>query len=911
MCFPCSRGTVWLILQVFALARTHTLSWAACLRMIAAGAACATAIAAMEWLATGRGPVHGWAAFAGPVEEVAALIPVAAFWLAARHRFTRLAAVDYVLLGVASGAGFALVQGTIAALAAPGTGWHLAALLPGWMDAGPVRFPGHAVTTGLVTAGIGLAVAARPRGVDGAAARWRLWRLLTWLLPLALLGMAMLDHYHYDAAAAGAGVPSWVSRLHAAVGDGHASRWLLLVLLATAVAVDFRAQHRVLDVVPPLPGVPRWAGFARAARGSVISARLRWPAARCAAASRGAGPWCGWRRPRHLVAMCHEVAFLLVVARRRGRRRGVFAASLAFTRQRRELAMREARAGGRVSRDVPRRGRAVGRVARAHGVARARRHGGGRGAAAAGPARCAAAGGEVDPAARARRHQATHPQLRPGDLASGIGALHTWFSQFIPAGQVLIVAAGLSVLVLLASGWTAPVPLPSRQGGGPGRRGGRNVAVSRCPRGSRSTFSCASTRPARARRARTRRRVVAASDRAAAARQPRRAALPATPSRTAGVRPAARSLRSRRAPAVDVAPARRSPRGDELGRSGWLFPQDRVRRWLGHAPEFGVGSLKRTDEPADPAELAADLTSALSADRRGGRFAAIRRGDVPQSSGEGGRGSGDRRCRFLHSGGRVHRLRAADGGTALPAGNRAEACDRRGPGSEMRGAGGVTGVELWQVRGRDGLGGDRNVDLGGERWRAGAAGRVGLGERRPGAADAGLTGVALDTGLTGGGAATLSPTRARWSGHRAVACRSTDLIHRDWLLGASSAARPSAAPDVAGLGSANFQPLPLNLLTRTAMRRQMNSWAPDPARQRRVRGVAGTQCPSPRRRRSHPRSPGGSPRPSGPWASASSSAARSRPRVRTRLTMTIPADGARIHAALQALGTPDALIGAT
>ncbi len=684
---PVLAGTVWLILQVFALARTHTLSWAACLRMVAVGAACAAAIAAMEWLATGRGPVHGWPALAGPAEEVAALVPIAAFWLAARHRFTRLATVDYVLIGVASGAGFSLVQGIIAALAAPGTGWHLAALLPGWMDAGPVRFPGHAVSTGLITAGIGLAVAARPRGVNGQRARWRLWRLLTWLLPPALLGMAMLDHYHYDAAAEGAGVPSWVSRVHAAAGDGHASGWLLLGLLATAVAVDFRAQHRVLDVVPPLPGVPRWAGLARAARGSVITARLRWPGR----SMRGllALRWAGLRvaTAETLVAMYHEVAFLLVAVRRSSRRPAIFAASLAFTRQRRELAMREARAGGQARRDVPRRAGlwsawraltatlAIGgatalaallplsgthlrlhqallqlpwqhhttrgsptaqlahqppaaeltRLTQVAGwTARARlsqfgesgRPGGvalrGGLARLASPARLGGVAGTGPLAGLTLLHGRGGGandglQLRPGDLASGIGALHVWFSQFVPAGQVLIVAAGLSVLILLVSGWALPVPLPSRQGA---KRPGRVVrglvehtahATVPAPgqlalRVLRLTGELLPPATARLLRGKP---VARPYQRLPAAQQALRSAelLPATP-------PSA---------AVEVAPAaaRRRPRGDTPGRSGWLFPQDRVRRWLGHAPDFGVGSRAVNGEPADPAELAADLTGAL------------------------------------------------------------------------------------------------------------------------------------------------------------------------------------------------------------------------------------------------------------------------------------------------------------
>ncbi|HUK72879.1 MAG TPA: hypothetical protein VLW50_29670 [Streptosporangiaceae bacterium] len=595
---PVLGGTVWLVFQVFVLARTHTLSWAACLRVIAAGAACAVAIVAVEWLAAGGSARPGWAASAGPAEELAALIPVAVFWLASRHRFTRLAATDFVLLGVASGAGFALVQGTIAALAAPGAGWHLAALLPGWTDAGPVRFPGHAVETGLVTAGIGLAVLARPRVADGAAVRWRPWRLLAWALPVALLGMAMLDHYHYDAEAAGLSVPLWVARLHAAVGEGHASRWLLLVLLATAVAVDLRAQQRVVDLVPPLPGVPRWASLARTARGSVISARLRRPrrSLRCRLARRLAMARAA--AAEATVAVCHELAFLLVVlvaARPRGRPGNTFAASLAFARQRRELAMREARAAGQARRDVP--GRAALWAAWRRLTATL---------ALGGPAVFAVMLplatrhlGKPRPWALPASPRQVTSDLRPGELASGLTMLHAWFGQFITAGQVLIVAAGLGVLILLTSGWTAPVPLLSRRDTGPPGRAVRYLAAVPAP----GQFVCGVLRlggellpPATV-------QLLHGTPVTRPYQHPQHAqqALPPV-----GPRPA-----TPQSAAVHLEPARRSTRADELGRSGWLFPPDTVRRWLGHAPEFGVGSKAPNGEPTDPAKLTADLISAL------------------------------------------------------------------------------------------------------------------------------------------------------------------------------------------------------------------------------------------------------------------------------------------------------------
>ncbi len=588
--FPALCGALWLLLQVFALARTHTLSWAACLRMTAFGAVSAIAFVAAARLAVGAGTLVAWRPLASPAEEAVKLVPLALFWLAARNRFARLATVDYLLLGVASGAGFALAENTATALAAPGAGWHLTALLPGWSDAGMVRFPGHAVTTGLAGASIGLAVAAWSAGADPPTARRPWWRWLAWVIPPALFGLAVLDHYHYDAAASGAAVPSWISGLHSAVGNGHASRWLLVALLVTAVAVDFSAERRVADLVPPLPGVPLWTSLARAARGSEIRTRLSW------SARTATGRWVRWlARVRvaisdALVAAGHEAAFLLVALRPRRRPRGVFAASLAFTRQRRELAMREARAGGRTRRDVPRREGLWTAWQRLAAVL-----------AVGGPAVCAALAmwHSADHDHGGERHILPASGLRPADLLGTVPALHAWFSQFILVGQVLILAAGVGVLVLLASGWAAPVPLGSRRG--PGRPGRLPRSLAAVPAPGHFTLGVLRLTgellpPGTG-------RLLAG---APVARPYRR--LPSGQPALSGPGPLAASPGP--ADAVQQAP-RHAGAGSALDRSGWLLPPERVRRWLGHAPEFGVEPTAASAEAANPAELTTRLTEVL------------------------------------------------------------------------------------------------------------------------------------------------------------------------------------------------------------------------------------------------------------------------------------------------------------
>jgi hypothetical protein len=609
---PALGGAMVLLAQVFVLARTHTLGWPAYLRMTAAGAVCAVALAAAEWRIAGPRVLHGPAALLALAGELAALVPVAIFWAFGRHRFTRLAVVDYLMLGVASGTGFALAEGVATALAAPGAGWHVAALFPGWSDAAGVRFPGYAVTTGTVTAAFGLAVAARTVRTDRPRPRRRWWHWLVWLLPVAFLGLAVLDHYHYDSAAAGLRVPPWVSRLHAAAGDGHAGRWLLLALAVIAVAADFHAIRDTADTVPPLPGVSPWAGLARAARGRIVATRLRKPGASRAGrlARRRAVTWAG--AAEDLAAVGHELAFLLVAIRPRRGTRGLFPASLRFARQRRELAMRDARAGGGERRDMPARQAVwtgwrritdvLGLVAPAAELS----GGSGRPSPRAGTAALAAPA-LLGLAALAGQGELSAPRLSTPavvDLANEIPALHTWFSLFIEGGQVLIIGAGISVIILLASGWGIPIPLRRRREETIRDRALRKAA--QLPAPGQAAFAVLRLGgwllPPRTARLLGGKPVARPYRRDPGARY---AVLPsglirAIPASSAGE-------------AMLAAPRRQggSAGFDNLDRSGWMFPPDRVRRWLSHAPEFGVAPTTREGAQLGTADLTAGFIAAL------------------------------------------------------------------------------------------------------------------------------------------------------------------------------------------------------------------------------------------------------------------------------------------------------------
>ncbi|WP_455569265.1 PrsW family glutamic-type intramembrane protease, partial [Thermobifida halotolerans] len=179
---PATLLTVWLLVQLAWLARSRTLSFAALLRLAVLGALTTWPVLLVEVsvaAAVGLDPADplAYAYLAVPVEEIAKFTPLLLFWLVARHRLRRFAAVDYLLAAAACGAGFQLAETLARTLLFGGLPdpllpqGGLLTPLPGWVDlpGTGIRFSGHAVTTGLVGAALGLAVVGR--GLYGA----RLW----------------------------------------------------------------------------------------------------------------------------------------------------------------------------------------------------------------------------------------------------------------------------------------------------------------------------------------------------------------------------------------------------------------------------------------------------------------------------------------------------------------------------------------------------------------------------------------------------------------------------------------------------------------------------------------------------------------------------------------------------------------
>ncbi|MFD0776695.1 PrsW family glutamic-type intramembrane protease, partial [Streptomonospora algeriensis] len=254
---PAAVGMLWLVAQLAWLSRSRTLAFSTLVRVLLLGALLVWPLAAAEDALTAASGADPWVAhtyIAAWSEEAGKLLPLLLLLLLARHRFRRLAAVDYLLLAAASGAGFQAAETLLYALPAGGpavlTAPAPAAFLPGAVVAPHlgVHFSGHGVLTGLVGAALGIAIVGR-----------RLFGGWLWLLPLAAFALAVLQHTMFNAAVAEAVLGSPLephpatAALYGLTGGGAADRWLLLILMAAAVLLDYRTARCAADVTPPLP----------------------------------------------------------------------------------------------------------------------------------------------------------------------------------------------------------------------------------------------------------------------------------------------------------------------------------------------------------------------------------------------------------------------------------------------------------------------------------------------------------------------------------------------------------------------------------------------------------------------------------------------------------------------------------
>jgi hypothetical protein len=240
-------GCLWVVIAWFALARTKTLTWSGYLRFFTLcmpwsigigmfATAMAAQVAQINFLAVSE--TGAQVAIAGIVEEVGKLVPVVLLVLVAPRRTARFAAVDWVLIGVASGTAFLAVEEAArrTALATGNAGFASmfgltpdGVLPPGYVRFGLVPIPppmsadalllvptsaaqfgGHGIMTALVTGLVGLAITTWQ-------ARRRLTGLALIALSVAALWSAIADHAMYNAG---------LELFSALPGDGGAPAWL-------------------------------------------------------------------------------------------------------------------------------------------------------------------------------------------------------------------------------------------------------------------------------------------------------------------------------------------------------------------------------------------------------------------------------------------------------------------------------------------------------------------------------------------------------------------------------------------------------------------------------------------------------------------------------------------------------------
>lgn len=350
---PALAAAFLLLFQLAWPARSRTVSFATLLRVAALGALLLWPLslaesALVQLLGADPYGVLGYTYVAVFVEEVGKLTPLLLFALLARRRLRRLAAVDFLLLAAASGAGFQLAERllTEVSLGAGNLAADGALLLPGGSTvtdpAGTVLavFSGHAVTTGLVGAAVGLAVVGR---------RYGAW---LWLLPPLALTLAALEHLNLNAVLANAALHPASGLLHGLLGGGTLTPWLLVLLLLCAVAMDYRMIGTAAESTPPLPGQPPLARLRRWARGRSVAMRVRVPADIAPLFRRMALSWVDLpvTLATTLSTIVHE-AVVAAIAARRGP--GVLCDTWRFLRWRRANAMGEARSAGRPWRHYP------------------------------------------------------------------------------------------------------------------------------------------------------------------------------------------------------------------------------------------------------------------------------------------------------------------------------------------------------------------------------------------------------------------------------------------------------------------------------------------------------------------------------------------------------------------------------
>lgn len=211
------------------------------------------------------------------VEEIVKLLPVLLIaWLCQRRR-RPFNLSDWLMVGCAAGAGFALIENIGLVRNGDGVfgdmsrqyGPHLGNLylIPGaW---GVVGFIGHAAATGIAAAGIGLSLALTRRGPARRVAPLGMLRKIPapwWTAAVVAFAWVALEH-----TLANFSVHTG-SPIGKTLGNGRLTPWLALVLFALVIAIDFAHRREALSRSAVLRG--RFALILAAWRGDGVAVRV-------------------------------------------------------------------------------------------------------------------------------------------------------------------------------------------------------------------------------------------------------------------------------------------------------------------------------------------------------------------------------------------------------------------------------------------------------------------------------------------------------------------------------------------------------------------------------------------------------------------------------------------------------------
>ncbi|WP_083450798.1 PrsW family glutamic-type intramembrane protease [Peribacillus butanolivorans] len=195
-------------------------------------------------------------AFITPIaEEVLKLIPIGVYLFLSR-RASSLSLSDYALIGAATGAGFQFLEETTRRLVSGGIfdygvtlfggkvlHWDLFTLFPGYFEEGflPDKMSaGHSLLTAMVTLGIGLAVRFKSK-----------LKRSSYIFPVILLVWAIFDHSIWNASYR---APDWLTGIHDLLGSGYAAKPVFLMMLGTAVIIDYWELNRVREKILLMDG---------------------------------------------------------------------------------------------------------------------------------------------------------------------------------------------------------------------------------------------------------------------------------------------------------------------------------------------------------------------------------------------------------------------------------------------------------------------------------------------------------------------------------------------------------------------------------------------------------------------------------------------------------------------------------